>query len=745
MNRVQRAFGALFGFQPVNDGQSNSPGYPEQWLSHPFAMERLQWDYPRAVRRVSIVRACVLRIAHDIASLPVIFEKQSGEDYTPQKRLPGNLTDIWQLANSEQTSFELVRDLHAHLKSSGNAYMVMETFGVPGGKVEELWLMPPQYVQIIPGPHRMPAAYVFNRGGRRESIPAEFVIHFRAYNPDFEPVGASDLETVELAYTARYDMERLKQAFVRGGGMPAGYWRTIGPDGKPVSISQRGPEQEAQKSRLQKLYHGIANAFRPHIITDLDFAKVGLTPKEMDLIEMAKASDADICRALGVPPWLVGIKEGGGKLGSQDGAARTDVRVYWQNTITPEVMLRDSILTEKLCPRFEKGLRARTDFSRVLELNEPLLQNAQNAVSLVGRPVFTVNEVRQMVGKPPRHEPEADALQGPSAPAAFGGGGGESPAPEADKAPADGKQAPPEKKSREAERMIDGDVQRESRRKKAAANRARFERKMKALWFRALQDDKRKIVASIEHNGARSKRSIDLDALTLPDPDDAAAMEEMLASLVRERGEEALADLGLELTLAANNQRATAFVKSQVARVLSQTTETTRKAVREAIAAGLTLNETTAQIAQRVEEMPEFSEERAALIARTEVGGAYNFAAVSAYEQSGVVTGAEWLSSRDDHVRETHAEADGQVVSLGEAFSVGDDELEYPGDPSGDPSETCNCRCTVEPVVDESARARKQFDAYLTRVLRSAAVTERIAGAPGSVLAALRAEKGAVS
>lgn len=57
--------------------------------------------------------------------------------------------------------------------------------------------------------------------------------------------------------------------------------------------------------------------------------------------------------------------------------------------------------------------------------------------------------------------------------------------------------------------------------------------------------------------------------------------------------------------------------------------------------------------------------------------------------------GLMWLSQRDNIVRETHADADGQVVHLGEPFAVGGYELRYPGDGAtcDDLGELINCRC----------------------------------------------------
>lgn len=55
----------------------------------------------------------------------------------------------------------------------------------------------------------------------------------------------------------------------------------------------------------------------------------------------------------------------------------------------------------------------------------------------------------------------------------------------------------------------------------------------------------------------------------------------------------------------------------------------------------------------------------------------------------------EWNAILDSRTRETHAEADGQVVGLMEYFHVGDSLLMFPGDTSANPDgkEIFNCRC----------------------------------------------------
>ena len=51
-----------------------------------------------------------------------------------------------------------------------------------------------------------------------------------------------------------------------------------------------------------------------------------------------------------------------------------------------------------------------------------------------------------------------------------------------------------------------------------------------------------------------------------------------------------------------------------------------------------------------------------------------------------------WMATDDGKARDSHLELDGETVPYDEPFP---NELMYPGDPDGDPSEVYNCRCTM--------------------------------------------------
>lgn len=92
--------------------------------------------------------------------------------------------------------------------------------------------------------------------------------------------------------------------------------------------------------------------------------------------------------------------------------------------------------------------------------------------------------------------------------------------------------------------------------------------------------------------------------------------------------------------------------------------------------------------------------DRAVTIARTETMAALNAGRADSFDAVADLdpdTGYErmWLATLDARTRPTHRAADTQRVPLGQPFTVGAATLRYPGDPTGPPHETINCRCTL--------------------------------------------------
>lgn len=153
-----------------------------------------------------------------------------------------------------------------------------------------------------------------------------------------------------------------------------------------------------------------------------------------------------------------------------------------------------------------------------------------------------------------------------------------------------------------------------------------------------------------------------------------------------------------------DNDRFELFVQEYIQRFgaekILQISQTTKTQILDQIlmgrAEGLGQREIAKSITQKI---PTISKMRANVIARTETHSAANYGSLKQAEDSGLQMQREWIASMGSRTRESHAQADGQIVGMDEPFIVGGTRLMYPGDPSAPPEESINCRCAVGYVV----------------------------------------------
>ncbi|MCD8207070.1 MAG: hypothetical protein LUD72_03935 [Bacteroidales bacterium] len=113
--------------------------------------------------------------------------------------------------------------------------------------------------------------------------------------------------------------------------------------------------------------------------------------------------------------------------------------------------------------------------------------------------------------------------------------------------------------------------------------------------------------------------------------------------------------------------------------------------VTSSILQGKSLGAISDDLQNRMQTMSRSSAIRTARTATTAAENAGRQETFSEAQEMGIKCRKQWVATLDDRTRETHQQADGQIVGVDDTFSVGDDELMYPGDPSGSPEEIYNC------------------------------------------------------
>ena len=133
------------------------------------------------------------------------------------------------------------------------------------------------------------------------------------------------------------------------------------------------------------------------------------------------------------------------------------------------------------------------------------------------------------------------------------------------------------------------------------------------------------------------------------------------------------------------------FIASQA--TLTRVDSSIKLLLTEGYQSGKGINYVTNLLIKRFDQLTTWEAQR---IARTEIHNSHNTAVMDTYQELGVEY-TMWISAGDDgRTRDSHLEVDGEIIPVGGTYS---NDLKFPGDTDGDPSEWINCRCSNAPYV----------------------------------------------
>lgn len=140
-------------------------------------------------------------------------------------------------------------------------------------------------------------------------------------------------------------------------------------------------------------------------------------------------------------------------------------------------------------------------------------------------------------------------------------------------------------------------------------------------------------------------------------------------------------------------------------KVVLPISETTKEYIEKIIKQGVKEGWSIEQMVKEIER-EDYLDGRVRRIIRTEANRAINYGNELAADKFEYKTQKRWVAVHDSRTRHWHLDADGQTVNQDGTFSVGGEQLEFPGDPNGSRANTINCRCFSEVVAmrDENGR-----------------------------------------
>lgn len=575
-----------------------------------------------------------------------------------------------------------------HLLQTGEAYWQKLRDGL--GVVRELWPMPPQHVVPIGDSALVISGYeVTDGGGRVQRLPRSEVIRFWWPDPETLYTSRGVLGPQATEHDAlRFLAEHLREHFANDATprvvLKAGEKST--PFSKPERDTFYGEWRERYARRVGR-NRGLP-AFLP---TGFDVEEFSAHGGTTELVPLEERWAEQILAAYGVPGSIAGLVADVNRA-----AAETNQFVFDQHTVKPITDLLAEVLTDQFAREYDPALRVRYPDFVAADKDFELRREESDVRNKVRSP--------QQILRDRRADPE-DAPWGEFPPGSIADVPytGEIPEDTGEESAADleaprGAPAAPRARAEPVHRAEAFAPDAAFARLLAAERR--FAGPFARAMARVFETQRRDVVKALRAQVPRGLARVSADDLFVPAR--FAALFERVVEPVRRRvftsgGREAaeLLDSSFSVTAEATRrlERLGAAMRVQVDRV-------TRERLARQLAAGTAAGESVDQLARRIESV--FGDrKRGRTIARTEVGTAHQQGQLESFRQSGVVTGKRWNTSRDDAVRDSHADAEGQEVPLDADFELGSGaRAEAPLDPSLPAEDRINCRCFVTPVLE---------------------------------------------
>ena len=247
----------------------------------------------------SVVFSCIKEIASASAGVPwVLFHQLPGGERREVSQHP--LLDLIARPNPLQGKYELVESLVCHLYLSGNTYM--ETVGSSngGGLPQELYVLRPDRMKVIPDTIHYVAGYEYTVSGQRVEFPRDQILHLKLFNPLDDWYGLSPVQVAALAIDKLNSGDKWNSSLLQNAAVPSG----------ALTCKQRLTDDQFDrlKTEMRRQIQGVSNAREPLLLEqDLEWKELGISLKDMDWIEGLKMSALQVAQVFNVPPELVGL------------------------------------------------------------------------------------------------------------------------------------------------------------------------------------------------------------------------------------------------------------------------------------------------------------------------------------------------------------------------------------------------------------------------------------------------------
>lgn len=673
--------------------------------------------------------ACIRRKALDVASAPMLFRRGPEDDAAEVER-NHPIRALWSKPLPWFSREQVLQFMVTFLEMRGECFL---DFDDPMRPREMVPYYDPSCWKHTKNEQGRLIGWSYTREAHvMQRLPSD-VLHHRYVSPTEPYRGQSPLLAAAKDYAIETGLASLNANIIERGG-ERGILYEVDPNFTPEQRKQADAFLQGRRTMLQnKVPRDVL------LPTGVKVIDPRFLEEDMAIFAQLPKSEERICNVYGVPNSLLSGKD------DNYATFRGRLKIYWSSTLVPLIRGLESTFDLYFGQLF--GVYVRFDLSRIEALKDNIAERAAVAVQLKGtnlpwRQIEAVVGLGVDVDEIPEADDvlvngllyparklfeEAENPAPPPPPPAAPVAPGQPPAPneptDDDDAPT-GPAKPPGKATRAGPPpgLTNRAIQERARDPREVLTRtrrlAKMERELKSAWRGSMGKWKHDAVAKVEDASPAEaveilrslQRPVSNEMVKLIKPYHLRAAREGVTSILLIAGKAQWSDQQTmaDADLPPLSDKAREWVAKRENRIRDMGKRLFRDvvdSVQEAVLNGATSAELGRLVAQRFD----VSGVRAATIARTEVGTAYNTSRFFEMGEQGFEKHI-WVTAEDELVRGNdpgdefdHAQCDGEVRLLN-----GDDGpfpcgLYYPMEEGGEAGNTINCRCEARPYVDEAA------------------------------------------
>lgn len=295
---------------------------------------------------IGYVYTAVGAIAQEVASIDLHLYKITFTRGKPktQEVFEHPILSALDYINQMSTFYDIVEATQTYLELTGEAFWVMlkDNTGTP----QEVWLLRPDWVKVIPSLKEVVDHYNYYPGGvmsDKVEIPKENVIPFKYFHPLNPYRGKGATQAAALPFDILNFAQEYNRNFFFNSAIPSMIFTT----------DQKVNEQTAKRflAQWQTTFGGRSKSNKIAFLGNgLKLDKASASAKELDFTEQMKQMRDDVLAVFKVPKTVLGLTEDVNRAN-----ADATTRAFMERVITPRMRKFVDTLNEFFVPAFSEG------------------------------------------------------------------------------------------------------------------------------------------------------------------------------------------------------------------------------------------------------------------------------------------------------------------------------------------------------------------------------------------------------